>query len=111
MGDEDKRSVGRPKNIPPLTAGGGDEVTFALSGPPDDALSQAETNILLNNLRAMDEFGNLLQLSCKLLRHKDHLARQVDRLERHLTDLRTKIEQEQRRFDTLVGARRELVTG
>ena len=71
----------------------------------------ANGNILLNHLRAMDEFGSMLQLSCKLLRHKDHLARQVDRLERQVTDLRSKVQREQQRVDTLAGARRELVTG
>ena len=103
MSDEDKRPVGRPKNIPDPTAGG---VEYPLV-----PMGQGDENILLNNLRSMDEFGTLLQLSCKLLRHKDHLARQVDRLERQVTDLRTKVELEQRRFDTLAGARRELVTG
>ena len=74
-------------------------------------MAQGEENVLVNNLRVMDEFGAMLQLACKLLRHKDHLARQVDRLERQLLDLRTKVQMEQQRFDTLAGARRELVTG
>ena len=103
MGDEEKRPVGRPKSVP--------MPTYPLEEDEEVPMEQSDENILLNNLRAMDEFGAMLQLSCKLLRHKDHLARQVDRLERQVADLRTKVELEQRRFDTLAGARRELVTG
>lgn len=106
MSEDEKRQVGRPKNpLPPPEQSGA--IPMELMG----GMPQAEENVLLSNLRAMDEFGAQLQLSCKLLQYKDHLARQVDRLERQLADLRTKIDLEQRRLDSIVGARREAVAG